>query len=229
MKKYQTMTEMATQVIREGILKGVYLPGAKLKPTQMEQDLDLGRVAIREALKELVGSGLVESIPNKGIQVAMPPSFDEVMVIFESRFVLEGNLAFQAAKNATQGAIEKLQHLHQKMEAKEASAGDRFLLNREFHLALYEDSGWFHTCRIAGQMLDQILTYYSFQMKGVEIDLDFRPHNQEHQGIIQALIAKDPQQVRDITVANIRRGCMVIQTVSDRIGRAGGIDRAVGY
>ena len=70
---YQTMTEMSTQLIRENVIKGQYKSGTRLIPEKLEAELGLGRVAIREALRELTGSGLLVSLPNKGVIVADPP------------------------------------------------------------------------------------------------------------------------------------------------------------
>jgi len=222
MKKYQTMTELAIQVIREGIIKGTYSPGTRLKPNELEKDLDLGRVSIREALKELVGTGLVQSIPNKGMQVAMPPSFEEIAGIFEGRSVLEGNLAFHAASNVTSTIIEKLEAIYHDMENRGSTDRDRFLLNRDFHLTLYESSGWNFSCQIVSQMLDQVLSSYAFYTKDIEITIDFRPFNKEHYEIIEALKDKNSKRVKDITVENINRGYAFLQTVSDRKNKAAG-------
>ena len=222
MKKYQTMTELATLAIREGIIKGTYSPGTRLKPNELEKDLDLGRVSIREALIELVGTGLVQSIPNKGMLVAMPSSFEEISVIFEGRSVLEGNLAFHAALNVTSTIIEKLEVIYHDMENRDSTDRDRFLLNREFHLALYKKSGWPHTCRIVSQLLDQVLAFYAFYIKDIKIDIDFRPFNKEHFEIIEALKDRNSKKVQDITVANIKRGYAFLQTVSDRKNKAAG-------
>jgi DNA-binding GntR family transcriptional regulator len=78
MQTYHTMTEIAVRALREKILKGNLKPGARLIPVKLESELALGRVAIREAIRELSGSGLVESIPNKGTIVAAPPTLDEI-------------------------------------------------------------------------------------------------------------------------------------------------------
>jgi len=55
MVPYRTMTEIAATAIRDAILNGIYLPGTRLIPAKLEQEVQLGRVAIREALKELAG------------------------------------------------------------------------------------------------------------------------------------------------------------------------------
>ena len=49
--KHLTITEMATRLIRERILSGQYRSGTRLIPTKLEAELGLGRVAIREALR----------------------------------------------------------------------------------------------------------------------------------------------------------------------------------
>ena len=222
MRKFQTMTEFANQELRKGIINGHYLPGSRLKPVQLEQDLGLGRVAIREALRELTGSGLVQSIPNKGIQVSMPPSPSEMATIFESRCIMEGDLGLQAVQKITPGIIEQLENLYEKMENQELFSRDRFLLNREFHLTLYRVSGWEHTCRIVGQLLDQILLFHAYHTKSITVNLDFRPFNKEHAVIIEGLKSKSGKMVQNTIVANIRRGYAVLKRVSAELEKAVG-------
>jgi DNA-binding GntR family transcriptional regulator len=214
MRKFQTMTEFANQELRKGIINGRYLPGSRLKPIELEKDLELGRVAIREALRELTGSGLVQSIPNKGIQVTMPPSPEEMFTIFESRCILEGDLGLKAASKITPVIIEKLEALFHKMEDKSLFSKDRFLLNREFHLTLYRVSGWEHSCRIVAQMLDQVLVFYALHAYDIKYNLDFKPFNKEHADIIKALKTQNGLKVKKTLVANIRRGLNVMQQVA---------------
>ncbi len=58
------MTQLATDTIKiGGILSGELQPGTRLIPSELESKLNLGRVPIREALKELAGTGLVKLLP----------------------------------------------------------------------------------------------------------------------------------------------------------------------
>ena len=102
---YQTMTEIATRFIRERVLAGDYKPGSRLIPAKLEGELGLGRVAIREALRELAGSGMVVSMPNKGVIVADAPAPEEIAALYEARYALEGGAAYLAAKNMTPAVI----------------------------------------------------------------------------------------------------------------------------
>lgn len=138
---YQTMTEIATRLIRERVLSGHYKPGSRLIPAKLEAELGLGRVAIREALRELTGSGMVVSLPNKGVIVTEAPSLEEIGALYETRCALEGGAAYLATKNMTRAVITRLEALEVQMEDESRSLFDCILLNREFHLTLYEISG----------------------------------------------------------------------------------------
>ena len=222
MRKFQTMTELATQMLREGIFNGQYLPGSRLKPVQLEQDMDLGRVAIREALRELAGSGLVTSIPNKGIQVAMPPSLEQMSLLYDCRCILEGNLGLQATANISNNNLTILEDLYERMNHKNLFAKDHFLLNRDFHLTLYEASGWEHSCRLVGQMLDQVIAFYAFHAQTYALYLDFEPFNKEHADIIKNLKTKNGHKVKKTITANIQRGHTLLKTVLTEMGKAAG-------
>ena len=211
MRRFQTMTQFATQELRKGIINGRYLPGSRLKPVQLEQDMGLGRVAIREALRELAGSGLVQSIPNKGIQVTLPPSPDEMATIFETRCLMEGALALQAVCNIDAHAISQLENLHGKMKNRELFSRDRFILNRKFHMTLYWVTGWEHTCRIVSQIFDQILLFYASHAHNLKLNLNFKSFNKEHADVIKGLKSKDGQSVQNAIRANIRRGYGVLE------------------
>ncbi len=52
---YRTMTQIAIDSIKDMIISGIYPPGTRLIPQKLEVELNLGRVAIREALRDLQG------------------------------------------------------------------------------------------------------------------------------------------------------------------------------
>ncbi|MBI4764346.1 MAG: GntR family transcriptional regulator [Deltaproteobacteria bacterium] len=210
---YQTMTEIAAHLIRERVLTGQYKSGTRLIPEKMEAELGLGRVAIREALRELTGSGLVVSLPNKGVVVADPPEPDEIKALYQARYALEGEAAFQATQRITPDVIGQLEETAARMEALAAQIEatpitapfDFTLLNREFHLTLYEASGWKPVCRIINQLFDQTLIFRAQNTAWIDIEnVDY--YNLEHRGIIEALRSGDAQKVRQRVVANISRG-----------------------
>jgi len=202
--KYMTMTEMAAYQLREAIINGILPPGAQLVPATLECELGLGRVAIREAIRELSGSGLVVSVPNKGTYVTDPPDREELLTIFRLRYQLEGDAAGAAVGRISAEELRRLEDLYRKMEDESLPYADTFLFNRRFHAILYRASGWRFLCRVIGQLLDQVLLYRSSQRPPESFS--FRPFNEEHRQILDALRNGDPDEARRMTVANLQRG-----------------------
>lgn len=204
--KYQTMTEMAARLIRERVFSGQYKSGDRLIPEKLEAEIGLGRAAIRESLRELVGSGLVVSLPNKGIIVANPPAPEEIKPLYEARYALEGEVTYQAAKKITPSVIEHLEDLVQQMTI--ASKTSEYLaynlLNNEFHLILYEASGWETTCHIITQLFDQTLIYRSLHTSWMKDS--FAGFNHDHQEIIKALKSGNAEAAKKNVISNIHRG-----------------------
>jgi DNA-binding GntR family transcriptional regulator len=201
---YQTMTEIATRLIRERVLSGHYQPGSRLIPAKIETELGLGRVAIREALRELTGSGMVVSLPNRGVTVAEAPSFEEISALYETRYALEGEAASLAARNMNPALIARLEALAIKMEKESKSPFDTVLQNREFHLILYEASGWKSACRIINQLIDQTMVFRSLHSTWWTDDP--RGFFEDHRKIIAALKAGAYEDTKRLVVGNISRG-----------------------
>jgi DNA-binding GntR family transcriptional regulator len=197
------MTEIAMTEIKEAILNGVYEPGTRLIPSQLEKDLNLGKVAIREALRELAGSGLVNSIPNKGAIVPKPIPIEEIKEVFEIRYLLEGKAAYLATQNISIKTLEELEELHRKMCSTTTPHRDYFFLNKEFHMLIYLASGWNYLCQIITQLIEQVRTFrirYQFRAE------DFDSFNKDHEKILKAIKKRNPKQVRELTIINVRKG-----------------------
>lgn len=203
---YQTMTEIAVHLIREKVLTGQYKSGTHLIPEKLEAELSLGRVAIREALRELCGTGLLVSLPNKGVIVADPPDSEEITALYQTRYALEGEASFKATQKITPKVIDQLEYLSAEMEGRsETPPFDFVLLNREFHLTLYEVSGWKPTCRIINQLFDQTLIFRALNTVWTDTK-NTNYYNREHRGIIEALKSGDAEEVRKRIIANISGG-----------------------
>jgi len=210
---YQTMTEIATRLIRERVLSGHYKVGSRLIPAKLEAEIGLGRVAIREALCELAGSGMVVSMPNKGVIVADSPSFEEIGALYEARCVLEGEATYLATKNMTRTMIARLEALAVQMEDESQSLFDCILLNREFHLNLYKVSGWKAACQIINQLIDQTLI---FRGQRPEWTLDPRAFHEDHRQIIEALKSGAADVAKRLVIANVSRGYQHIYSMHNQ-------------
>jgi DNA-binding GntR family transcriptional regulator len=208
MARYMTMTEMALESLRKSILKGELPPGTQLVPAKLESELSLSREAIRDAIRQIVGYGLAETITNKGSYVALPITLEELKEVFELRLQVEPKIATKALQNITSQQLNALEELCSNMETiyqQKESFPDHFIWNREFHLSLYRPADWNYLHRCIGQWLDQILIFRSCLCK-TEMHRDLDKFNQEHQQIIKTIRAKDSEALRDMVENNVRSG-----------------------
>ena len=199
MQQPQTMTEIAIDTIRTGILSGELAPSARLIPGELEEKLNLGRVPIREALKELAGTGLVKLLPNRGAIVAPLLDSGELYEVFSLRYDLEGKAAYRAAKFATQERIAYLR----KINNDTLQQTDPFaytLANRSFHLELYKTAEWSFLQKLITQLYDQmIIVRASFPT-----DMSMREKfTMEHSKIIDAVEKHDSELAQKLTQSHI--------------------------
>src|SRR5712692_9191380 len=101
------------------ILAGHYKPGDRLVELQIARELGTSQGSVREALRELEASRLVESEPRRGTRVRVL-SLKELRDAYFARGILEQAAAATAAK-AFKGNVEKLrQEFQGTLDAAEA-------------------------------------------------------------------------------------------------------------
>jgi DNA-binding GntR family transcriptional regulator len=125
--------------LRADILAGALLPGERLIELSIAERYGLVRAAVRAALVELDGEGLVQREANRGATVRRV-SLIEAIEITEARGVLEGLVARLAAERATDAERAELTDIVSTMErAVATSASSEYSeLNRRFHQRLRE-------------------------------------------------------------------------------------------
>ena len=64
-----TIKDQVYQIIRDNILSEQLKPGDRINEVQIAKDLNVSRSPVRSAINELIGEGLLESIPNKFVKV----------------------------------------------------------------------------------------------------------------------------------------------------------------
>ena len=89
-----------TQQIRTAILGGEFAPHQRLIEADISERFDATRAAVRTALLNLAGEGLVERLPNRGARVRAI-TVDEAVEIVEVRIGLGSLAARKAAGRRT--------------------------------------------------------------------------------------------------------------------------------
>ncbi len=141
MPKRQSTRDFIKETLTERILSGVYQPGDRLVELQIAQELGTSQGPVREALRDMEASGLVESESYKGTRVRKITN-KEIEDSYQVRSVLEQLAAELAAPKlqsnvaALKKEVDAFLDAAQKRDLKKYSAHDM-----EFHRRIVEASG----------------------------------------------------------------------------------------
>lgn len=134
--------EEATDRLRDLIVQGELIPGARLNERVLSAQLGVSRTPLREAFKVLATEGMVDLLPNRGAVVAPmdPVRLSESLAVMGALESLAGELA---CRNASDAEINEIRALHYEMLAYHAR-GDLagyFRYNQAIHLKIVQSSG----------------------------------------------------------------------------------------
>ncbi|WP_322514081.1 GntR family transcriptional regulator [Rhodopseudomonas palustris] len=133
-----TRAEELRRQLADEIVRGALAPGAPLDETEIANRFKVSRTPVREALRQLVTSGLVESRPHHGAVVAKP-SFERLSGMFEAMAELEAMCAGYAAERMTPLERRDLEAIHDELRMLSHQGNpERFHdVNERFHNAIY--------------------------------------------------------------------------------------------
>ena len=175
--------------LEDDIVNGVLKPGHRLDEAALAERFSVSRTPIREAFKALVGSGLVETIPNRGTFVASV-GLPQLIEMFEVMAELEGMCARLAARRISDDESDELQSLLAACEQAQAG-GDPdayYYENERFHDCIYRASHNGFLAQQARQLQTRLKPYRRLQL---------RVRNRavrslaEHREIVAAIVAGD--------------------------------------
>jgi DNA-binding GntR family transcriptional regulator len=136
-----TRAEELRLQLADEIVRGVLAPGSGLDETEIARRFGVSRTPVREALRQLVASGLVEARAHRGAVVAQP-SLERLTGMFEAMAELEALCAGLAAERMTAAERQKLESIHDELRVlSHAGNPERFhAVNERFHNAIYAGS-----------------------------------------------------------------------------------------
>src|SRR5262252_7863297 len=114
-QKITRAEELRLQLADE-IVRGVLAPGAPLDETDIARRFNVSRTPVREALRQLAASGLVDARAHRGAVVARP-SIERLTGMFEAMAELEALCAGLAAERMTATDRHALEAVHEELRA----------------------------------------------------------------------------------------------------------------
>src|SRR5262249_21399931 len=136
-----TRAEELRLQLADEIVRGALAPGAPLDETDIARRFSVSRTPVREALRQLAASGLVEARAHRGAVVARP-TLEGLNGMFEVMAELEAMCAGLAAERMPAIERARLEAIHDELRVlSHAGNPERFHeVNERFHNAIYAGS-----------------------------------------------------------------------------------------
>lgn len=133
-----TRTEELRLQIADDIVRGRLAPGTALEEMEIAKRYGVSRTPVREAIRDLAASGLVQARPHRSALVAQP-SLERLRGMFDVMAELEALCAGLCALHMTAAERANLEAIHAEL-ADLTRRGDESgytVLNERFHTTLY--------------------------------------------------------------------------------------------
>ena len=209
-----SLTQDAYQRLRSDLLACRLLPGARLHIGELCQTLAVNLSAVREALSRLTSEGLVVAEPQRGFRVA-PISADELRDLTGVRAEIEGMCLERAIAAGDLGwEAQLVSAFHRLSRTPEREPTDPQRMNEawsvahaSFHEALVAgcDSPWLLRLRAILYVQSERYRRLSVPLAEAARDLDG-----EHRGIMEAALARDPEQARALMARHVEMTTQVL-------------------
>jgi GntR family transcriptional regulator, carbon starvation induced regulator len=197
------------QALRQDLLNGRFIPGAKLKIEALCRELEVSPGAVREALARLTSDGLVVSEAQRGFYVT-PISVEDLKDLTEVRIEIELRCLRRSIANgnlAWEGRIKDVWHQFQYTPASDPNGSEQVNpawteLHAAFHDALVHacDSRWW--LKLRDSMFWQVERYRRMAVPFMKTP---RHVDAEHAEIVEAVLARDTELACARLEAHLRK------------------------
>jgi DNA-binding GntR family transcriptional regulator len=188
----QTRSHFLEERLAEEIINGRLLPGTRLEEQAIADRFKTSRTPVREALRRLVSTGLIEMRPRHGAVVSTVTR-DRLAQMFETMAELEGVCARLAAgrmNDAERAALEKL--LAEGAAIIRTENADAYELhNRAFHAAIYRGSGNAVLEETTQSVRARLAPFRSAQF---QIPGRVAKSNAEHEAVVMAILGGEHER-----------------------------------
>jgi DNA-binding GntR family transcriptional regulator len=189
----------------ERLILGGELPaGSRVNENAIAVRLGVSRGPVREACRALVGLGLLDLVPNRGVFVRRMDRRD-VQEVYDLRAGLTGLAGALLAPEVSDAALERLRALVEEMESA-ADLGDfeRFYpVNLEFHDVILDLTG---NGRLIKTYRALVKEFHLLRTHGMVRRDALKESNQEHRAILAALESHDPPAAYDASFRHVMQG-----------------------
>lgn len=189
--------------LREDILLGRLRPRDHLVEVDLAERLQVSRTPVRESLQRLAADGLIVS--HRRRWVVYEHTLEEIADIYEVRMALEGYAARLACQRATTAQLAELKEW---FDHRPSGPGMFPEFNAKFHELITEAANNTYFQRLADSN-----RFYTFnnQLAQRYDRRDVEESNAQHDGILAAILARDPDAAEHAARAHVEFSLRLIR------------------
>jgi len=184
-----TRADELRQVLADEIVRGKIAPGASLDETAIASRFNVSRTPVREAIRQLAASGLVDAKPHRAAIVARP-AHDELIGMFEIMAELEGLCAHYAAERMTTAERTNLEKVHEDLRLliQDGDPQNYHETNQLFHGTVYAGA---HNAYLAELTVSTRIRVQPFRRAQFRNLGRLAKSHEEHDRVVQAILRAD--------------------------------------
>jgi DNA-binding GntR family transcriptional regulator len=181
-----TRTEELRLLLADEIVRGALAPGAALDETALARRFQVSRTPVREAIRLLAASGLVDARAHRAAVVARP-SAQDLAGMFEMMAELESLCAGYAAERMTAAERTVMEDMHEKLRVLIQSGDPQRYheVNEAFHASIYAGA---HNGYLAEMTLATRTRVQPFRRAQFRILGRLAKSHLEHDRVVQAIL-----------------------------------------
>ena len=198
----RALYEEVAELLRQRIFNRELAPGSWIDELKLAEEYGISRTPLREALKVLATEGLVTMKVRRGAYVTEVSERD-LADVYHLLALLESDAAGVVAVKASDAQIKELAALHKELEKAVGQRERFFEINETFHMRLLEiaDNRW-RDQMVADLRKVMKLNRHNSLLKSGRIEESLA----EHQGIMNALLARDAAATKQAMQAHFQNG-----------------------
>lgn len=192
-----------TVELRTAIVEGVYPPGHRLVQEELADRFGVSRIPLREAIRTLVGEGLLRSDRGRGTFVTAL-DIDEIDEIYDLRRLIEPSFADHVVERVSRRDISRFESMAEAMDNVSDTGADTWSrTNLSFHLDMYRLSRLPLRYDVISQMYHRLEPYSRFYVHGTNA---YERVQCEHKGMVDALKDGDAKTLGGLILDHIEGG-----------------------
>lgn len=192
MDKTKTLSQTVADQLAEEIIRRQLVPGTRLDEHSLAERFGVSRTPVRDALRQLAATRLVEQRPRRGFCVALVNQ-NELDDLFEAAGEVESLCARLCAMRAGPAERKRIEIVHQST-SNAATAGDATTyaaLNEQLHQLIYAGARNRTLEEVALNLRQRLAPFRAKVFFAAENRI--QGSNLEHAAIVRAIIARDPE------------------------------------